>query len=326
MKIIRFSALIMMLVYSLPLIFGGCGDGGGNDTVEISLSLSYTGVESAALITSENVQEIVASAFLGGLIGITFEPLPAFQTNRDDDTMAAPLLGILQVIYDAVHRIDLSSAGNIGAAITTEEGGIEGECGGDAAYKIRIDGVTGTFTGTIVFNNYCDGEIILKAGSNFSGAFDVATNEFLEFNFSFDNLIATVGGQPYIFDGDSLFDKTSVPEIIELEILVKNPSGRVFWVNGYILSILRVEAYLDVGLTGRFYHPDYGYVDITNETDFRIFDTDNWPSSGILFFKGADNTSARLTALDELTAKVTADTIGDGVDDFETKAINWENL
>lgn len=325
MKIIKFSALIMILAFSLPFIYGGCG-GGGSDEGEISLSLSFTGVESAALITPENVQEIAASASLGGVIGITFEALPTRQVSWDDDSMDAPILNVLQVIDDAIHRVDLSSGGNAIAAVTTKEGRIDGGCGGDASYTIGVDEVTGTFSGTISFNDYCDREIILKAGSDFSGLFDNITNAFLEFNFSFNNLIVTAGGQPYIFDGDSSFDKTSIPKIIELEILIQNPSGRVFWVNSYILSIIEVEARLDFDITGRFYHPDYGFVDITNETTFRIFDTDDWPSSGTLFFKGADNTSARLIALDAMTAEVTADTAGDGFDDFDTGAINWENL
>ncbi len=70
------------------------------------------------------------------------------------------------------------------------------------------------------------------------------------------------------------------------------------------------------------YHPDYGYVDLSTETSLRIFDTDDWPSSGILFFEGSYDTSARLIAVDAMTAKVTADTVGDGFDDFHTGAMN----
>ncbi len=325
MKKIKLSALIMTLACSLLFIYSGCG-GGGNDEDEISLSLSFTGVESAALITPENAQEIAASAFWGGAVGITLEALSAFQVGWDDNSMDAPILNVLQVIDDAIQRVDLSSEGNAIAAVTTKEGRIGGGCGGNAFYTIGVDEETGTFSGTIAFNDFCDGEIILNAGSGFSGLFDNITNEFLELNFSFNNLIVTAGGQPFVFDGDSSFDKKSIPEIIEMEILIQNPSGRVFWVNSYILSIIEIEASLDIDITGRFYHPDFGFVDITDETTFRIFDTDDWPSSGTLFLKGADNTSARLIALDAMTAEVTADTAGDGFDDFETGAVNWENL
>ena len=111
-----------------------------------------------------------------------------------------------------------------------------------------------------------------------------------------------------------------------MDLLIQDPSGDVFWVNNYSLSITEGPDYIDSEATGRFYHPEYGYVNFTTDVALRIFETDDGPSSGSIIFEGDSGTTARLTAIDAVTARVTADTDGDGFDDFDTGLINWEDL
>ena len=49
-------------------------------------------------------------------------------------------------------------------------------------------------------------------------------------------------------------------------------------------------------------------------------------NKGSILFEGDNGTSARLTAIDAVTVRVTADTDGDSLDDFDTGPINWEEL
>jgi hypothetical protein len=50
---------------------------------------------------------------------------------------------------------------------------------------------------------------------------------------------------------------------------------------------------------------------------------DDWPTSGLLGIEGQKNTQAELTALNQLTYSVAADTDGNGVFDWDSRILNW---
>jgi len=327
MKKIKPLALIIILAFSLPYIYGGCGGGGGGGGDGGVDSLSYSGIESAADITSGNAQEIVASAYFGADAGVGTIVIPENQGIQDHNNLDVPILTVAQVLDNAIHQVNLRPYGtNTISAIIDDSDTIPGECGGSAFYTIRIDDVAGTFTGKMTFSDYCEDDIILSGRANFSGSFDILTGDILELSIFFNNLSETNAGETYRFDGEINIVESGGSILIDLELLIQNPSGEVFWVNNYFITLTEGPGYEDVEATGRFYHPNYGYVDFSTEVTLRTLDIDDWPSSGTLLFEGANNTSARLIAVDALTAQVTADTDGDTIVDFDTGPINWEDL
>ena len=328
MKKTDFSDLIIVLLFTMSFFCGGCGGGGGggggsDEGVE---PLAFSGNDNAALITSENTEKIVSSAFFAADTGATIGTIASSQVHQDDNVLDARILKVTQVFDDAIHQVDLSSDHTVTATITTENSTIAGDCGGSAPYTISVDNVAGTFSGTFFFRNYCENEIILAGNAVFSGSIDAITDDIFEFSLIFNNLRITSDGEIYRYDGDTFFDESGTPIIVDIDLLIQDPSGDVFWVNNYSLSLTKGPDYIDGEATGRFYHPDYGYVNFTTDVVFRIFETDDGPSSGSIFFEGDNGTTARLTAIDAVTARVTADTDGDGFDDFDTGLINWENL
>ena len=76
---------------------------------------------------------------------------------------------------------------------------------------------------------------------------------------------------------------------------------------------------------GLEYEPDHGYVDVTTEEVFVIHDGDDWPSSGIHLIIGADGNEAKLTAIDNLSFRLEADTDGDGIYDWDSGPLLWSD-
>ena len=65
--------------------------------------------------------------------------------------------------------------------------------------------------------------------------------------------------------------------------------------------------YADVNISfGFYYDPDYGYVAVETPTPFRVFDTDIWPSSGVMVATGTGNTKARLTSISNTQCQIDA--------------------
>ena len=81
-------------------------------------------------------------------------------------------------------------------------------------------------------------------------------------------------------------------------------------------------------LTGKYFDPDYGYVDITTPTPLKIYYVDVFPTEGIIILDGANglvggNTKARFTAINDTSYMVEADTTGDGAYDYNSGATSW---
>ena len=78
-----------------------------------------------------------------------------------------------------------------------------------------------------------------------------------------------------------------------------------------------------MNISGRFYHPDYGYVDIETINTLRIYYTAIWPYTGVLVASG-DNSSLMIDCEGNgpLTYTLSVDANGDGI--YETVTIeNW---
>ena len=111
-------------------------------------------------------------------------------------------------------------------------------------------------------------------------------------------------------------------------------TGRVCQVENYQMAITDWGSYAVFTISGRFYDPDYGYVDLTTPSPLFMGYYDDYPYAGQLVLTGENGTvgptSARLTALSTTTCRVEADTDGDGtysgLDDYDSGEILWTEL
>jgi hypothetical protein len=109
--------------------------------------------------------------------------------------------------------------------------------------------------------------------------------------------------------------------------LKDNKDGKVYWVD-YTMNFWAGSNYVDFGVSGKYYHPDHGYVVISTSTNFRVYFGSKWPSQGVLILDGktgiaGGSTKARLTVVSSTTYRIEADTNGDGVYDWNSGILSW---
>jgi hypothetical protein len=82
--------------------------------------------------------------------------------------------------------------------------------------------------------------------------------------------------------------------------------------------------YVDAVITGRYYDPTQGYLDITTPTALHITNGDYWPTSGVFHAEG-NNDAASFTALSNTTYQLDIDSNNDGTTDSTTSGA-WGEL
>ncbi len=320
----------------LALFLTACGGGGGGGGGESPSGISYTGLTIEATIDENNAVVLATGAYQGGQTGSALVgSVGAIQVGEDGSVGLPRTLKVSQVLEGALHKVDMTSrsVGTFVGAIYTEKDTIYGDYGGSASYTINVDDQTGVFSGSITFNSYSDdGVTIISGPVSFSGSLDVNTEDLVEFSFSFDNLTGVSGSDSFTLDGDISFDNTVYPAEITMTMLLKdNNTGKVYKLEDYVMTLTDTGSYVDVEGSGTYFDPDYGYVTISTVTPFRIYYGDIYPSDGVLVIHGntgiaGGSTMARLAALSSSTFQVEADTNGDGIYDWNSGDMNWDDL
>ena len=332
------NCIIVGITLGLVTVLG-CGGGGGGDGGGAA-PIAYTGLTIPADVNESNAQDLAGGAFNGGRTSAVLSGIGAVRSETEKNTVIFRPLTTAQALEQALFDVDLTSARggpNIGAT-QTESGSISGSCGGTASYTIQVDDQTGVFSGSFSFSSYCDGGVTISGAASFSGGLDLSDPNNPTFEtiiFTFTNLsdgTATLNGSIEI-------DLSGVPVIMTIGALFKeNASGKVFWVQNYTMEITEGSDvggnYVEVEISsGKYYDPDYGYVSVSTDpmAPFKVYDFNAWPSSGTLIVSGkigpgGFSTKARLEALDATTCRITADTNGDLVYDYDSGVLNWTNL
>lgn len=288
---------------------GGGGDGGG-------VNPAYTGVTTQATITTGNARDIALGAYQGGAAGQALVvPLgagagPATVNNR--------LLTFAALSRDLAQAVRPAPAGSV-TPQTTFSDSAPGSCGGAMNINMDVNDVNGSFSGSLGFSSYCDEGMVLNGSASFSGRVNTTTGALSSFALSFQGLtmVDSASGQSLTLAGSESLaisgDGLTMTQTLDM-VLIDHASGRTCWVNNYRMS-LSVDpggAYADVSISGRFYDPDRGYVDVATEVPLHILTGASDASAGVLLFYGEGSTSARLTINGDGTYLIEADADGDG--------------
>jgi hypothetical protein len=128
------------------------------------------------------------------------------------------------------------------------------------------------------------------------------------------------------FDGEIAIDQTATSRSITLAVHTRDHfSGKVYYVD-YSMAVYEYAGYIEVEISGEFYYPDYGYVNVETQQPLIVHDEDIWPTSGILIITGASGASAKLTVFDHSSCLIELDFDEDGIYDWESGIIDWEDL
>ncbi len=321
MKNYRFLILFVILAFTLPYTYGGCGGGGGGS----DSGLAYSGLTTPATLTDANAEDVSGGALGAGLIGDGMMGLSVNQDSGSYHINNMRSVQVPQILSDSLKLIDFASAspGGVYAAVESDSDVIPDGCGGSMSYRVSYDSATGIFSGSFTFTNYgCDGTTI-SGGARFSGRINLSTSEFIEATFSFD----TLSGGDLTLDGYLSIDYTVIPNEMTFNAYGQDPaSGKVYWIEDYNITIDESVNPVRIEMSGTFYHPDHGYVTLATNATFEIFDGDEWPNSGILVVTGANSFKVKITAIDNTSCSVAGDFDGDGIYEWTPPAMNWEDL
>ena len=112
---------------------------------------------------------------------------------------------------------------------------------------------------------------------------------------------------------------------IKLNCILKNDTTKAAYkVENFDIALTNGAGYVDAILSGRYYDPDQGYIDITTPTSLHINGTDYWPSNGVFHATG-NNDAATFTALSNTTYQLDIDSNNDGSPDITTTGA-WSDL
>jgi hypothetical protein len=327
-----FFVVLLSLSMSLFLInCGGSGDGSGGG------GISYEGETSQVLIDEGNANTVATNAYengnsmrvmqgAGGIFGAVSDNGNGQITNPYSVTLA-------NFITNFLEQADLSEGtGNPSMAVVSYSESMPGECGGSAAISGTVDDTTGSFNISATFSSFCSYEdgltgsvtangTIRMVGSvqeePFSLQADVTLSQF-EFTQSGTGVSASAGGTMSMS-----IDSTGA--IITMSVVMKDETlDKTYKVENLVISMSNMtSSSATFSMSGRFYDPDYGYVDIATTAEFQVDVSGNVPTEGIMVITGASNTKARLVAVDSTTYRVEADTTGDNEYDYNSETLTW---
>jgi hypothetical protein len=305
------SGLLLSLL-GLAACGGGGGGGGGGSAVPES----YTGATTQAALTADNAQAIVAGAWEGGLTGSDLGGVIPLQTGEIASPLALPcLLQLTEALKAPLLRVTPGTAAAIRPA-ASDSATITGDCGGTAGYSVNLNESTGAFSGSFAFLDYCSG------GMNFSGQVNPNTGNISRFTMTFSSLTMEVESQSITLVGNIGFTMTAdgdgERDILNI-VQIDNTAQKAYWVHNLALTLTYGTESDQVTISGQFYHPDHGYVEISTVSPLIVPWTSDLPTGGTLRFSGRDKTKAELTFNPEGPV-LEVDTDGDGT--FETMISN----
>lgn len=289
-------ALLMVL---LAVLLSSCG---GTDSSRDNII--YTGFTGRAVIDADNALELTLSAYYGGPVYLN---IPAIITTEDSaDQIQLPLqydtlwysLPLNKMIsYFTVYD---DSALQLQTIIGINPEVISGNCGGSATITVQIDDGDGDFTGTIQNNNYCEDGVTTSGLINLSGSSNITTGEITMLNISSNLLTLSSSSYSLTLRGNIISELSGNSQTQTLNYLIRdNQSEKVYKIENYIISTALLIDRIEMTFSGgRFYSPEYGYVEVISVQPFARYLAEFALSAGELKITGDIPTKALLTVLD----------------------------
>lgn len=313
------------VIAAFSLILTACGGGGGSG----GGSLSYSGVTTPAILDGASARPITETAVTGSSTGDTFALGTAPPANASGSRLR--LVDLAKTLISSAREID-ATAGNrevvpgISIAHSHRQ---NGACGGHLDYGISYDDATGHFSGSLQFQGFdnCHGEVV-NGEAGFSGTLDVVNLALLRFGYSFANLTVTADSASNSLSGTiEIVDTGLFAYTVTYNLMFRDTAGDTYRLENYVVAIDESGGPTQVEITGRVYHPHYGYVTVATITPLRIYSYNSYPHAGIIRLEGeigaaggTTSVTVAFTGLNSFTLDIDAD--GDGSAD-ESYGCNW---
>jgi len=317
---------------SLMATLMACGGGGSGAPP----ALNYSGVTTGVVIDEDNAKTLLTGAYEGGQTAAVFNIFGAVQVDPQHSANTPRMLALAGIFKAFLDEMDVAQPVQYAGALITDSETIQGSCGGEAYYDVDIDSIFGDFSGTADFREYCDAsnpDLVLDGITDFSGDFDLFSQEIEDFAFIFRDLAAISDAGSYTLNGSLNGNVSTTRAYVKTtSVLTDNSTNKTYWLKDFEVTAEQGGGFVAITADGRYYDHDYGYVDVSTEQAFILYDNDDWPSSGIFVLTGGEgdaggNTMARMVVLDADSFQVEADTDGDGsFDDYNSGLLLWTDM
>ncbi len=301
----------LVLICSI-LFLTACGGGGGGGGVDSGVT--YTGLTTPAVIVDTNAEILAEGVISGSGTGTAFGVVSDEQEVQSNPT----ILDVARILSNSVTQLNISpSSSTLPGAIVTESGSDPCLDGGSTSFSLSIDDVTGDFNGTFNFINCVEGGTTINGNATVSGTIGASVAVI---NFTFNPITVVSGTESYTMSGTIGTSATVSSVTITMDVRLRNNNTQmVEWVNNLTMSVIDNISFLEMTITGRYYHPEHGFVDIVTNTALQINVADQWPNVGQMTITGASGSKARLTVISN--TQYTLEVDADGDDTYETVTV-----
>jgi hypothetical protein len=279
---IRHSAKYFLLSLGLTLV--ACGGGGGGSSYP---SIQYTGETNQATVDETNADEFPVTILEGSTSSSQSNPY-AVVTNGDSTKSAqhTAMLNILteQIKNDILNNTNKSDNSVVSAATQTANGTCPINPG---SLTVTDNSTQSSLNASFTYDNLCIGdfnatglEVSLHGKIDITGSIDANAQIIYNFTMSIPYMKMTVRSTRGTFSEEFsgsiavTFDGTTNNLVTGMTMSTN------FQSNGLTFKIENLVVDTSGGtfaISGRFYHPLYGYVDVTTTEPFDLYTTTNSP-------------------------------------------------
>jgi hypothetical protein len=319
-----------IFLFSLMVVLAGCGGGGGGNGAggEDTSGISYSGLTTPAHIDESNARQLSTEVYGGGSVSPDLSMIGAISLKSQN--YVSPILDVSQTIRELFKGFVITPGeGGSFAGSAETHGNPDVEVkndgqGGTSTCTIYYDELTGDVSGSLVFSNYHSDAIVAVGTITFSGIYDPNT-DILTLDCTFQNYKESDSVSSFTYFGSASAAMSADGFSITIDAYIKDGgSEKVCWLNHYQLTETDRSGYNEITISGRYYNPDYGYVDFAAQSPFICYDAEKYPAEGILELTGDNDTSARLIALPSAVYQLLVDADGDGVFEWQSGDLSWE--
>ena len=280
------GSVIVGLLLAVVIGMTGCGGGGGGGG---DVGTSYKGSTIQATVSASNAKAVSVDAVQGaqnvsgvGVLGKSVAGIPKTSPQ---------MLSIVNILESSVILISPKSS----VAKTVAETVQQTNYGYSGSFSFTINGnnSTGSFSGSLTFNNYQEysGSPILSGNASFSGVANTSTSEITSIHMSFDNLQGVLGAQSFTLNGSIAISSTGNTKTLNISIVnLDNINNKTYWIKDF--NIVLTGNIMTI--SGSYYDHVHGYVVISTVNPLTVSTYSGEPTSGQLLFTGSNGTKARL--------------------------------
>ncbi len=323
-------ALLLLLVTGLVSCGSGGGGGGGGTGGNSGSSLQYTGSTYPAALTDINSVEVSKETYMGGGTGTAIGGRSLNSTTGSNKVRRPNTFVLASVLESAITKADLTSSTDLSKTALNGNLIPDATCaGGSGTGSLSLDynDTTGSFTGTFTFNSFCSEGVNLTGTVATSGLINPFTLDIIDFTMFFDSLAAVAADYSDTASGTITYAISGSSETVTLDLLLRDDAtSKVYKMENFHVGLLTVSNYVDMTIqSGRFFHPDHGYVDVTTVTPLRYYNDEEWPSGGVLIFTGLSGARVRLTVYLSESYSVETDSDGNGSYEYDSGMQSWQD-